>query len=86
MKIPINLRVVSIGKTLPGGDDYVTVTGEALSGGTVFQFEIQRRLLAESASLDHRQGSALPAELRFVEGAAIPQDAEPEDKALTVRV
>lgn len=88
MRIPINIRITSIGQRVPGGDDYVTVTGHALAGDTLFTFEIQRRLLAEQLAHDARQGVATGAELRQIdEGEPQPQDAEqPEPKTVAIHI
>lgn len=88
MNIPIKLRVESTTQRRPGGFDYIRLTGEALSSGTIFEVEVNRAALAEVLAFDAREGLTVPANLKACEGWNEPQhqDAEREDNTRTIRI
>lgn len=85
MKIPINIRNVSIGKRLPGGDDYVRVSGESLSGDILFEFEVSRLALAETLAFQP-DSNATSATLTVFDAQPEPQSQEPQPSTRSVEV
>lgn len=88
MRIPINIRTMSLTPRIPGGNDLVQITGEALSGGTIFKFAIPRVQLAEALALGASNGATTPATLTAMEGVEvepIPQPAEKPEKGVSLR-